>query len=206
MILSNYFVFIHFPKTGGSFFRELCRKHAPPEWEIEITDDHRPIRDLPDKYRNLPVIGFVRNPYDWYVSWYFYLKGRGDNEFFNRASGNGNKTFKETMLAIFEMDLSELFEINCFYSSSSYGCYMNYMFGNKLDALRIGKFEKLRNDLFCILNGIIVLPEEFKRLIIEHPKINVGHHNHYRIYYDEELRKIVYDRDKLILEKFDYLF
>ncbi len=29
---------------------------------------HGHLRDLPERYRHLPVIGFVRNPWDWYVS------------------------------------------------------------------------------------------------------------------------------------------
>ena len=33
-------------------------------------------RDIPPEFRDLPVLGFVRNPWDWYVSWYHYIRAQ----------------------------------------------------------------------------------------------------------------------------------
>ena len=76
MILSEHFVFLHLPKTGGSFVRELCTHYAPPAWKVRLLDHHPTIHDIPSEYANLPIFGFVRNPFDWYVSWYTYLRKR----------------------------------------------------------------------------------------------------------------------------------
>ncbi len=206
MILSNYFVFIHFPKTGGTFFRELCRKYAPSKWEVKIVEDHPTINDIPAEYKNLPILGFVRNPFDWYVSWYNYLKSIGSNEFFNKVSEQGTKDFKNTMLTIFEINVSEFFGFDCVYYKSSYGCYLNYTFGNDLDALYIGKFESLRTDLLSILDKIGVLNNKLQEQILNHPVVNKSEHEHYRKYYDQELKNIIYQRDKEILDKFGYSF
>ena len=206
MILSKRFVFLHLPKTGGSFVRELCVHHAPPEWECRLFDDHPTIREIPPEYRHLPVFGFVRNPYDWYVSWYYYLKKRGDNDFFNQASNNGGRGFKDTMLAAFEADIGALYGFECQFSDSAYGCYMNYVFGNDLDQLQIGTFERLREDLYRIWSSMVELPVEMKRQITDFPKVNESQRGHYRKYYDAELRAVIESKDSEVLDHFGYKF
>lgn len=206
MILSRDFVFIHFPKTGGTFFRYLCEQYAPAEWEIRIMDDHPSVQEIPEAYQHLPVFGMIRNPFDWYVSWYFYLKGRGDNAFFNSVSDNGAKGFKETMLTIFDLDLPRLLDTLCTYENSAYGCYLNHTYGTDLDAVHLGKFENLREDILRILKEITTVPQKLEKQILHHSKVNEGTRRSYREYYDKELMEIVGDRDRDILTEFGYYF
>jgi hypothetical protein len=206
MILSKHFVFIHFPKTGGSFVRKLCSDYAPDSWEIRTIEAHPTIHEIPPTHQSRPVMGMVRNPFDWYVSWYTYLKTRGDNAFFNRASECGRKSFKDTMLSIFSMDLGELLGTECAYAGSSYGCYLNYTFGNNLEKLRIGRFENLRMDLLEMLKDIVALPEELEYHLLKHPRIDESDRRHYREYYDNQLRDLVLERDEVVLKDFGYRF
>lgn len=90
MILSDKFTFIHQPKTGGTFVREAL-------WEIkqaeqtrlrrtlrrlglvgssndytETDDYHGTCRDIPAAHAHKPILSIVRNPFDYYVSFYHF--------------------------------------------------------------------------------------------------------------------------------------
>ena len=68
MIVTDYFVYIHTSRTAGTFLNELILEHVP---DAQMLQYHGHLGDLPEKYAHLPVIGFVRNPWDWYVSMFF---------------------------------------------------------------------------------------------------------------------------------------
>ena len=73
MLVTRDFVLIHVPKTGGTFLNGLIKEHC----EVLHEDMHGPYSRLPAEYRDLPAIGFVRNPWDWYVSWFEHMKQKG---------------------------------------------------------------------------------------------------------------------------------
>jgi len=68
MIITKYFVYIHTSRTAGTFLNKLILSHVP---DAQMLQYHGHLKDLPRAYSDLPVIGFVRNPWDWYVSMYF---------------------------------------------------------------------------------------------------------------------------------------
>lgn len=98
MVITDRFVYIHMPKTGGTFVTELLlRLHGSPVGEsggdggagsagrlarklfvrpnhygpIEnLEPKHGTCHDIPPRHGNKPVVSTVRNPYDWYVSQY----------------------------------------------------------------------------------------------------------------------------------------
>jgi hypothetical protein len=39
-----------------------------------------------------------------------------------------------------------------------------------------------------------------------YPRVNVGKRSHYQDYYDPELREIIAEKEKVILDRFDYRF
>ncbi len=68
MIVTNHFVYIHTSRTGGTFLNKLMLEHVHGARMLQY---HGHLGDLPSEYSHLPVIGFVRNPWDWYVSMFF---------------------------------------------------------------------------------------------------------------------------------------
>jgi len=68
MIVTKHFVYIHTSRTAGTFLNKLILEHVPGAQMIQY---HGHLRDLPTQFSHLPVIGFVRNPWDWYVSMFF---------------------------------------------------------------------------------------------------------------------------------------
>jgi hypothetical protein len=96
VVITKDFVFIHMPKTGGTFVTEMLRKaYLGYRWSKEDvttwdkclhlrdrilrklslspwvdTNKHGYCNDVPSQYKSLPILGCIRNPFDWYVSSY----------------------------------------------------------------------------------------------------------------------------------------
>jgi hypothetical protein len=95
VIFTERFVFVHQPKTGGTFVRTALRRlyeggtrAVVPTWYglvrykdvhlraprygllIEHPKKHAARWRVPLAHRRKPLLGIIRNPYDWYVSQY----------------------------------------------------------------------------------------------------------------------------------------
>jgi hypothetical protein len=73
MLLTDDFVYIHQPKTGGTFVtRTLERLYQGRARRGGFIDTHKhgTCSDVPEEYRGKPILTTVRNPYDRYVSQY----------------------------------------------------------------------------------------------------------------------------------------
>jgi hypothetical protein len=79
MIITDRFVYIHQPKTGGTFVTEVLSRL----YQLKNTDarenryggltrrrKHHPCRKIREADRGKQVLATFRNPYDWYVSQY----------------------------------------------------------------------------------------------------------------------------------------
>lgn len=63
--------FIHIPKTGGSWVIKALKNYA----QDAITElDNKPHPRCTDFKNDKPFFAFIRNPWDWYVSSYYYNK------------------------------------------------------------------------------------------------------------------------------------
>lgn len=95
MLLCEQFVFLQMPKTGGRFVAQVLRRLFPRIQELE---PHRTAGQIPASHRHLPRIGFSRNPWDWYVSWYHAPRPRNDPDpIFEAASAGGSRGFQDTL-------------------------------------------------------------------------------------------------------------
>lgn len=93
MIVTDHFVYIHVSRTGGTFLNKLIMNHVPGARMLQY---HGHLRDLPAQFAHLPVIGFVRNPWDWYVS--MYCDYRRKRQFvFEILSDRGTLEFDATV-------------------------------------------------------------------------------------------------------------
>jgi hypothetical protein len=74
MVLTPDFVFVHFPKTGGTFVTQaLSRLYGGREGAFLNTDQqHNTCSDIPDEHRHKPIVAAIRNPFEWYVSQYHF--------------------------------------------------------------------------------------------------------------------------------------
>ena len=69
MITTDKFVYVHMHKTGGQSLGNVIETCIPGARAVGY---HFPYEMLPAEFSDLPVVGMVRNPWDWYVSWYAF--------------------------------------------------------------------------------------------------------------------------------------
>jgi len=69
MIATDHFTFVHLHKCGGSFVSQFLLRFFPSARRIGY---HHPLAAMPQAQRSRPVLGCVRNPWDFYVSYYFF--------------------------------------------------------------------------------------------------------------------------------------
>ena len=90
MVITDSFVFVHQPKTGGHFVRaalnEACRledadflsrlmrrvRLAGGRFVMEVDPFHGTCHAIPEKQRGKPILSAVRSPFEYYVSQYHY--------------------------------------------------------------------------------------------------------------------------------------
>lgn len=81
---TNKFTWLHVPKTGGTWLHKILVDNAPRSWQVsagppahvrlhEVPEVLEHQHRLPERIR-LPILATVRNPWDWYVSFYFFLE------------------------------------------------------------------------------------------------------------------------------------
>ena len=80
------------------------------------------------------------------------------------------------------------------------------MFGGDIENVRLGRFENLRHDFLSIISDITELPLLLKYGVNWYPKVNKSPHKHYSEYYYDELREIIAEKDKIMIDRFGYEF
>ena len=88
MIGSRHFVFVHMPKTGGTFVQSCLEQlnqsssDKPARWFsfrraeqkpfhiIRSVPKHGTVMAIPAAYEELPIVGCIRDPLEWYRSNY----------------------------------------------------------------------------------------------------------------------------------------
>jgi hypothetical protein len=230
MIVTDKFVFVHLPRSGGTFITELIRKFFPSAQEIGY---HLPRALVPDDYSHLPVLGAVRNPWDFYVSWYHHVWPRdAATTLISWVTDNGKHGFAGTTRNALNLGMKnerldvliELLPEQVDYRrknipnitkeamrrvrGSGVGYYtfrFNHLFENADDVF-VCRFETLRQDLIRFFEGIGVANDELRGYVLRSDKKNTAEHLHYSSYYTPELVDLVSIRDRQLVDRFGYVF
>ena len=229
MIVTDRLVFLHLHKSGGTFVSECLLRHVPAAHEIGY---HLPRHMAPPSVSRLPMLGFVRNPWSYYVSWHAFQAGRPQpNAIYRVASDDGRRDFKGTLLTLLDLEsdaarLSRLVaELPEAYGNrginlpgfalagirdSGLGFYSylyRYMFGPDDGRVRIGRMETLRDELPAMLESTgTPLNDEMRTFIAQAAPRNTTEHSRYTDYYDEELSARVAQRDAPVIARHGYVF
>jgi hypothetical protein len=231
MIVTDKFVFVHLPRSGGTFVSDIIWRFFPSSHEVGY---HLPRTLLPREYSHLPVLGAVRNPWEFYVSWYHHVLPRdADTPLLSWVTESGKVGFEgairnalnlgvnnERLDALIEM-LPE--EVN--YSKRNipnitkeairrvrgtgvgyYTFRFNHLFGNSEDDVFVCRQETLRKDLVAFFEAIGAATDELRDYVLSSDKKNTAEHLHYSTYYTPELAKLVSTRDRQLVERFGYVF
>ena len=101
MIVTKRFVFIHMHKTGGQTLGDIIERCI---CDHKVIGYHYPSSEVPPEHLDLPLVGMVRNPWDWYVSWYaFNARPNIQNPLYSVVSEGGSSNFKSTVKALINL-------------------------------------------------------------------------------------------------------
>lgn len=199
-------LYIHVPKTGGTFLRAYFAATAPQIRQV----GHDCVSTL--QFDLLPyfTFAFIRNPWDWYVSRYFYFRRvqaieEGvsigcDSGLMAADFSKAFPTFKDHMMWGLDKPnflLTDRYTNMCFSSAG-------------IDAMdQVFYFETMENSIRAIFDILNIKPKisysDFYKNAGRY-SINATSHKHYSYYYDDELKKAVESKDKYIIDKFGYKY
>jgi hypothetical protein len=234
MLVTDKFVFIHLPRTGGTFVLDVITKFFPSAQEIGY---HLPRALLPKKYSHLPIVGTVRSPWEFYVSWYHHHKtsdrySSAKNVLFCSVSEDRKLDFTQTIRNALELGASdppldgliralpEAFdyqrrhipnltkEVMERIRGTGIGLFtfrFNEIFGHA-DDIFFCRNDSLRSDLMAFFERIGVGNDALRSYVLAEEKKNISEHGHYSTYYTQELANLVAVRDQQIIERFGYAF
>ena len=205
------FIFIHIPKCGGTSVEQtLLKNEGIPEERIlkwNLTHDEQQKFRLWYKYGNVDVqhrkidqyktenekkyftFTFVRNPWERFLSEYFYIKKKGGcscEDFDKKYS-----TFKHFVINN---------GIKCCYYAHDFP-QIDFVFNSNHGKLTnfVGRCEDMQYD-FDYICGKLKIPKT------KLPNRNPTKHKHYTEYYDDETRSIVAEKYAKDIEYFGYEF
>jgi hypothetical protein len=221
VLITKYFIFAHVPKTGGTFLRNVCAHQLPADWIL--SDDrevpHLTVRKIPEEHAGLPIFGVVRNPWDWYVSWYhftvqnFHTLSERQKGTWAPIFGEGGTTFREAVTAACTgkplpgQDPGWIRRLGV-RKHDLYTAWHIRTLGDPppQNPLEIGRFENLRVDFLKFLERQqIPVGDHFVSSISNAlPQVD-SKHEEFRSYYDPELRELVRSKN-LLVDEFGYTF
>ena len=186
--------FIHIPKSAGTVIRDFLKTN---DREFKVIFSHPTFSEIQTEYdlSTYFKFTFIRNPWDRFVSTFFYLKQNvKDEELLNEAR-------KKLSNYSFTSFVKELYlEKNQF--SKNYFIHLRPQihFLESMDNIDfIGRFENFQED-FNIICDKIKIPRQ------QLPHDNKSKHKHYTEYYDDETKQIVAEKYAKDIEYFGYKF
>lgn len=207
-------LYVHIPKTGGTFLTSYLQESYGSDIRIW---GHGNIREFSnrDKYFKFAIL---RNPFDWYVSRYFYFgrkrlfeKGLSidcDSLLFGRDFINKFPTFRDHFYwgvknKTVAFWLADRVKGMCYVDGQDVMDYYGTL--ESLSELTEVISKKCGIDArISIHDYSLIYPDTKKRNI--NPDQRAVNHNHYSEYYDKDMISIVLEKDADILEKFGYSF
>jgi hypothetical protein len=194
---------------------------------------HLPRFLLPNEYSHLPVLGVVRNPWEFYVSWYYHVWPRdAATPLHSWLSENGKQQFEGATRNALNLGtdndrldaLIEKLPDDVDYRKRNipnitkdalrkirgtgvgyYTFRFNHLFGNA-DEVLFCRLETLRQDLVRFFEGIGAASDELRDYVFRRDKKNISEHLHYSTYYTPEIAELVLIRDRRLIERFGYVF
>jgi hypothetical protein len=231
MIATSRFAFVHLHKSGGSFVNECLQKFFPDARQLGY---HLPLSLLPADLRSLPVLGFVRSPWSYYVSWYAFQSQRPKpNALFRCVSDDGTLDFKASVRNLVDIGNDPtrldrlLAQLPGQYGTTGFGLNLpnfalapirncgfgfysflfRYMYVAEAITSEIGRCENLRGDLLAFFERhAIPVSAELRAFVQTAAPRNASAHGDWRDYYDRQLADLVAERDASVIEPFEYKF
>lgn len=228
MIAAARFVFIHLHTCGGSFVTDFLLRFVPDARRI---GPHLPRRLIPPPLAHLPALGFVRNPWSYYVLWYVLQNRRANpNPLFRILSDNGRLDFDHTVRNMLDLGVTGnlLDAIIAALPQRFPGSGLNlpgpalapmrgsglgffsFLYGYMYDApgvLYVRRIERLHEELVTMLVSVGQPVSLATRAYLQDaPRRSELQSRPYMDYYSSALRDLVAERDASIIARYGYRF
>lgn len=96
--MNSRLVYLHMPKTGGTWVARVLARHIEGTCSTNIC--HEPLRHIhihSPSSRGKYTFGTIRNPWDWYLSWWQHgMSDRIDREYL-QVYGRGSTEFRDVL-------------------------------------------------------------------------------------------------------------
>jgi hypothetical protein len=214
MILGDKCTILHMPKTGGVFIRMLLEKHYGNEVRLasgKTFDDrsarweqHHSLEDVPPEAAALPVFGFIRNPWDWYVSWYHFFAAYGHRPpHFMTVSKGKTLDFAGFMENLYSYPPDSAEYIDNSFSAKYFDIFSCTPDHPSNERVEMGRYETIHADLRRFLASVGVSRECLDD-INGFRRMNNSSHRHYSTYYTESIADQVYEHNRAVIEAYGY--
>jgi len=223
MYVTDKYVFIHLNKNAGVFVKDFMRKNFKTKIKVY---KHAPLRCIRESDRGKIKIGVIRNPFSWYVSFYHYHKENGYypkltfEQYVKLHLENSRKLIskaqKKNVLdknaKIYppstKMDIGSCtFHYIHFFSYKAVEILKTWTrerlgenFGRVSNINTMLSCENLKNDMIGLFG------EKFRKELESAPKKNTTKHKPYQEYYTPELRRLVEEKDGILINYYGYKF
>ena len=190
----NKLIYIAIPKTGTTSIQEFLPKiisdnsivvnsNKPNNIGLCKHSSAKTISSIIENYSDYHSIAVIRNPYDWYVSWFTYRQRDGS------GFSSKNMSFKEYLN---KQPMKELLSWICDDNDN--------IIVNSIIKYEDGIEDQMKN---------IISKTFSKNITSKIPKLNISKKRKkkdYKIYYNDETKKIVEKLQSKTLQKFGYQF
>lgn len=191
------FIFIQIPKTGCTSAQKVLEKHGGivkqgPTKKKSIYFKHRTYSEIEKsndfkKLKEYFSFTFVRNPWDWLVSNYFYCKGKHAPYKRKQYSHMPENISLEDWLYWYAENIKGTQKEMIVDSSGSIGVDF------------VGKLENYQSDFNRICDRLKISRTKL-------PHVNQTKHKNYTKYYNNDTRKMVAEKYAKDIECFGYKF
>lgn len=228
MIVTDRFVFLHLHKSGGTFVNSFLYAFFPDARQIGY---HLPRACMPASCAALPLLGSVRNPWDYYVSWYAFQSAMPrPNPVFRVVSADGRLGFSDSVRNLLTLGeqpaLLDAVRDGLPDTFPNRGINLTRNCLKPLAGSRLGFYSFLYQriyggandvsmlDMHALRDGLPVLLEQIgvsataamRHYLSRAPALNSSEHGHYADYYDATLRALVAERDAVVIARHGYTF
>jgi hypothetical protein len=229
MIVTPRFVFLHLHKSGGTFVNAGLVQHVAGARQLGY---HLPRSMLPAQFASLPILGLVRNPWSYYVSWYSFQRSRPrPNALFQTLSDGGALDFAGTIRNMLNLErepalldrvlaalppayINQGLNLPSFalapIRGSGLGFYSflyRYLYGPDIASVKLARMEGLRVEVPYLLESAgEPVTSELREYMSSAPALNTSEHAPHRQLYDADLAQLVAERDRLVIERHGYSF
>lgn len=203
--------FFHFPRTGGSFVNNYLKEYLDGYF---IHVGHPRYIDVAEQTKGIFKFSFVRNPFAWYVSRYFYyrrLDWKTEGGVLIKCDdGLSGKTFIEKFPTFEDHMVWGFKNIPNFSMQYCFDFMLKDLVSDEIKMQYIGKNETMSDDLKTVLElsntpiPEVSLDSYYNMYKTNDIMTNRSFHNHYSTYYTDTAKTLVILHDSYILNKFNY--